>query len=105
MKHLKISINQLKLESMERLSTEEKQTIVRKLLAHGLSYRDIEKRTSLKIATMHHWINGRPEEIKTHLQLAIVVKKLRDFQPNTAIEFMMLEQIKKIVTDKLKCQK
>ena len=89
----KILINQLKIESMERLTYDEKKKIVLRLRnEYKMSYRDIEKTTSIPKTTIHYWIKGRNEE--RPLNFSSLYRRLKDINPEDITDWGRLELIK-----------
>ena len=101
MNDYKILINQLKLESMENLSKEEKkETVLRLRNKYNLTYDQISEKTNVAKSTMHHWIEGRNDN--PNFNIETFVTKLKNFNPKTSIHYACLESLKKIIIEKLK---
>jgi len=97
MTHKRVLINQLRIEGMEKIPTNEKRKIILELRnKHAMSYRAIETKTGIAISTQHHWMEGRQDR-----ELYFPLDKLSvyfedEFKPRLK-DFPYLLRIKKIL--------
>jgi len=100
----KALINQLRLERFDKLTLEEKGQLVRKLKDQsGYSYRKLQELTGINHSTLQDWVSGRQDNsgANAHISLSLILKKVKEYEFKTEIEFEMLGNLKKIINEKL----
>lgn len=99
----KALLNQLKIEKLERCSPDEIKKIIKTLKEkYNMSYRKISEVSGISHTTIHGWVHGKKYKTKdTHMALATLITKIREYEIKTEIELQMLKNLKKIINDKL----
>ena len=87
---------------LNRLSMEDKKKIITKLLI-GKSERELGEELGISHSVIHDWKTGRQDNTgaNIHISMATITRKLKEFKPKNAVDYMFLESIKKIVMEKL----
>ena len=92
-------INLLKVESIDRLSKEDRQKLVVKLNTQfNMTEREIGELLGRPHSTIHDWITGRQcgAGPLAHISIDKMIMKLEGYKPRLA-EFTKLEKLKKII--------
>lgn len=92
---IKILLNQLRLECMEKLDLKEKIKLVKKLRAkpYNLSYNDITKKTGLPKTTMHRWMTQPLGQLEYQtFNVDRLIKYFDGYKPKL-IEFKKIEKL------------
>ena len=102
----KLYKNALISEKANKLSNEERQAIVLKLL-EDKSERQLGEELGIPHSTIHDWKTLRQinKAELTHISLSSIIRKLKDYKPEGWEEWEQIKVIKKIVTEKLKEEK
>jgi len=98
----KILKNALMFEKLSKLSKDERQLIIKKLLVNK-SERELEKELGMPHSTIHDWATGRQDNVGVgiHISLCMIIRKLKDYKIKDKIERLQLLEIKNIIEDKL----
>lgn len=90
--------NALLTEKLVKLSKEDKQRIVCKLL-ENTTERKLEQELGIPRSTLHDWKTGRQDntEENIHLSLPMVIRKLEYFKPENSEDIQRLITIKQLI--------
>lgn len=95
-------INALKMETISKLSIEDKAKVVKKLRdRYKLSYRDLEKVTGISHSTLQDWVSGRQKNVpgSLHVSLTSLINHFKVYEPKNIHEWCKIEQLKKIIEE------
>jgi len=98
-------INSLKIDTITRLSIEEKAQVISKLRdKYELSYRDLSKLTGIPHSTLLDWVTGRQKNVPgtLHISIRSLVNHFKVYEPKSLEEWCALEELKKVIDERLK---
>jgi hypothetical protein len=102
----KLCKNALIAESLLKLTKEERQKIVNKLLLTK-SERELGEEIGVPHSTIHDWKTLRQSNVgeDIHVSLPAIIRKLEAFTPSCNVDFVKLHRIANIVKQKLEVKK